>query len=212
MVWPILVSSGHQHNKAQRWGGNHPVLHSSQQQALPGHVRPRSGAAEGLCCTGQVNPSPQGRILVIYKNLNNYIIFLGGRYQCTDTHAVAGSLALDHIEYQSNMSKHISRGNYYLLKLQCSLHFFFFKSVACRNKCRDKCWMLQFSLSLKGFFYIKCFEFMSLFTFMEPKFKPLRAKKVLPFGKHSKTNTFESWWKEEPWQNHQFRTAYTVAW
>lgn len=34
---------------------------------------------------------------------------------------------------------------------------------------------------------------------------------MLPFGKHSKTNTFENWWKEEPWQNYHFSVVYTVA-
>lgn len=34
-----------------------------------------------------------------------------------------------------------------------------------------------FVVSKGPFFYIPCFGFMSLFTFMDPKFKPLRAKK-----------------------------------
>lgn len=85
------------------------------------------------------------------------------------------------------------------------------KSVACRNKLRDKCWMLQFSMSLKGIFFTS--HVLSFFTFMDPKFKPLRAKKTLPFGKHSKTNTvhLRVGGKKSPDKN-QFRTVYTVAW
>lgn len=126
MVWPVLASLGHQHNKAQRWGGDHFVLHSSQQQALPGHVRPRPGAAEGLRCTGQVNLSPQGRIVTIYKNLNNYMIFLGARYQCTESHSWIFSTGPNRVPIQYD--EEISRDNYCPLILQCFLHFFKIKN------------------------------------------------------------------------------------
>lgn len=47
--------AGQQHHEAQRRGRDHSVLHSSQQQALPHHLRARLGAAEGLCRARQVN-------------------------------------------------------------------------------------------------------------------------------------------------------------
>ena len=47
--FPVL-----QHDSAQHRGGHHALLHAAQQQALPGHVRPCLGAAEGLCGARQV--------------------------------------------------------------------------------------------------------------------------------------------------------------
>lgn len=55
--------AGQQHHQAQRRGRHHSVLHSSQQQALPHHLRARLGAAEGLCRARQVNAGAGVRLV-----------------------------------------------------------------------------------------------------------------------------------------------------